>query len=89
MKGCIFYTDDWEAFKKVLPEERLVVGKRGTVAIERDNSNTRHHIGRMSRRTKIVSKKEEMVNASMKLWHALTDPNIFAQYQQRFLSIFR
>ena len=33
-------------------------------------------------------KKEEMVHAAMKLWHALPDPEIFAQYQQRFLSIF-
>jgi len=81
LKDCIFYTDDWEAFKKVLPGERHIIGKRGTVTIERDNSNTRHHLGRMTRRTKVVSKKKEMVHASMKLWHALTDPEIFAQYQ--------
>ncbi len=47
------------------------------------------YIPKGTRRTKVVSKKEEMVHASMKLWHALTDPEIFAQYQQRFLSIFR
>ena len=82
------FTHDWEAFKKVLPRERHIIGKRGTITIERDNSNTRHHLGRMTGRTKVVSKKEEMVRASMKLWHALTDPEIFAQYQQRFLSIF-
>jgi insertion element IS1 protein InsB len=74
LKSCVFYTDDWEAFAKVLPPERHVVGKAGTVAIERDNSNTRHHLGRMTRRTKVVSKKEFMVNASLKLWLALTNP---------------
>jgi hypothetical protein len=42
----------------------------------------------MTRRTKVVSKKEEMVDASMKLWHALTDPEIFQRYQSTFLSIF-
>ena len=84
MKDAVFYTDDWEAFKKVLPPERHIIGKRGTVTIERDNSNTRHHLGRMTRRTKVVSKKKEMVHASMKLWHALTDPEIFAQYHKDF-----
>ncbi len=32
----------------------------------------------MTRRIKVVSKKVEMVHVSMKLWHALTDPLIFA-----------
>ncbi len=89
LKDCVFYTDDWEAFKKVLPPERHIIEKRGTVTIERDNCNTRHHLGRMTPRRKVVSKKKEMVHALMKLWHGLTDPEIFAQYQQRFLSIFR
>ena len=88
LRECMFYTDDWEAFAKVLPPKRHVVGKAGTVAIERDNSNTRHHLGRMTRRTKVVSKKEFMVNASIKLWLALTTPTIFLQYQQRYLCIF-
>ena len=89
LKDWIFYTDDWEAFKKVLPPQRHVIGKSETLTIERDNSNTRHHLERMTRRTKVVSKKVEMVHASMKLWHALTDPLIFTQYQQKFLSIFK
>ena len=62
LTDCIFYTDDWEAFAKVLPKERHVIGKSGTAAIERDNSNTRHHLGRMTRRTKVVSKKEHMIH---------------------------
>ena len=89
LKDCKFYTDDWDAFSKILPPERHVIGKSHTVAIERDNSNTRHHLGRMTRRTKVVSKKESMVDASIKLWHALTDPETFSQYQGVFLSIFR
>jgi IS1 family transposase len=73
----------------VLPAERHVVGKAHTIAIEQDNSNTRHHLGRMTRRTKVVSKKAEMVDASIKLWLALTEAKTFSQYQQKFLCIFR
>jgi len=85
---CTFYTDDWDAFAKVLPAERHVIGKAHTVAIERNNSNTRHHLGRMIRRTKVVSKKVEMIDVSMKLWCALTTPEIFQFYQTKFLAIF-
>ena len=63
---CVFFTDDWDAFAKVLPSERHVVGKEHTTAVEQDNSNTRHHLGRMTRRTKVVSKKVEMVDANVK-----------------------
>ncbi|MGH8550097.1 MAG: transposase, partial [Methylococcales bacterium] len=41
----------------------------------------RHHLGRMTRRTKVVSKKEAMIDASFKLWLALTTPDIFQGYQ--------
>ncbi|MDZ5762632.1 IS1 transposase [Candidatus Cyrtobacter comes] len=41
----------------------------------------------MTRRTKIVSKEEEMV--TIKLWCALTTPEIFQHYQDILLSIFR
>lgn len=89
LTGCIFYTDDWEAFAKILPPDRHVIGKAHTIAIEQDNSNTRHHLGRMTRRTKVVSKKVQMLDASIKLWCALTTAEIFQQFQETFLSIFR
>jgi insertion element IS1 protein InsB len=89
LKDCTFYTDDWEAFSKVLPKNRHIIGKKGTVCIERDNSNTRHHLGRLTRRTKIVSKKQSMVSDSLKLWCALTTPHVFQSYQDILLSIFR
>jgi len=85
---CLFYTDDWDAFAMVLPPERHRIGKQHTVCSEQDNSNTRHHLGRMTRRTKVVSKQEHMVDASMKLWHALTETGTFCAYQKAFLSIF-
>ena len=42
----------------------------------------------MTRRTKVVSKSEYMVNASMKLWLAMTEPETFERVQMQFLSIF-
>ena len=85
---CIFYTDDWSAFAQVWPQERHIIGKAHTHAIERDNSNTRPHLARMTRRTTVVSKSDHMIPASLKLWCALTGPTIFAYYQALFLSIF-
>jgi hypothetical protein len=46
-------------------------------------------LGRMARRTKVVSKKEGMVHASLKLWCALNEPKVFTRYQELFLSIFK
>jgi insertion element IS1 protein InsB len=89
LTDCVFYTDDWDAFAKILPPERHVIGKQHTVTIERDNSNTHHHLGRMTRRTKVVSKAEHMIDASLKLWLALTTPGVFDRYQATFSSIFK
>lgn len=88
LKDCVFYTDDWDAFAKVLPADRHVIGKAHTISIEQDKSNTRHHLGRMTRRTKVVSKSPDMVDASIKLWLALTTPQTFRRYQAVFQSIF-
>jgi len=89
LKTCIFYTDNRDAFTKVLPPERHVIGKNGTHTIERDNSNTRHHLGRFTRRTKIVTKKDEMIDTSLKLWQALTLPDTFIAFQLAALSVYR
>ena len=54
LETCGFYTDEWQSFAKVLPESRHKISRSGTVLIEQDNSNTRHHLERFTRRTKIV-----------------------------------
>jgi len=72
----------------VLPKERHNIGKAHTHAIKRDHSNTGQHLARMTRRTKVVSKAEAMIHASLKLWCALTVLAVFAYYQALFLSIF-
>ena len=88
LKACILYTDHWDAFAQVLPKDRHIIGKAYTQAMERDNANTRHHLARMPRKTKVVSQSEAMVDASLKLWCALHVPAIFKKYQEMFLSLF-
>ena len=83
-----FFTDDWDAFAKVLPAERHQIGKTHTVTLEQDNSNTRHYLGRFTRRTKIVSRQERMIDLSLRLWQALSQPDIFAQYQKIAMTIY-
>jgi insertion element IS1 protein InsB len=84
----VFYTDNGDAFAQGLPKARHIIGKAHTHAIERDHSNTRHHLARMPRRTKVVSQSEAMMHASLTLWCALTVPAVFAYYQALFLPIF-
>jgi insertion element IS1 protein InsB len=88
LEDCIFYTDDWDAFAKILPPERHVIGKAHTIVIERDNSNTRHHLGRFTRRTKVVSQLKHMVDISMRIWHAVMTTGLFSSLQKITLSIF-
>jgi IS1 family transposase len=84
----MFYTDGWDAFARVLPAERHIVGKAHTISIEQNNSNTRHHLGRFTRRTKVVSKKSLMVDLTLRIWHAVTTTNLFTSLQQIALSIY-
>ena len=86
LETCVFYADDWDVFAKVLLKERHVIGKAHTVTIEQDNSNARHRLGRFTRRTKVVSKCDSMVDTSLKLWKNLTTPDIFTQTQTIALS---
>ena len=88
LKRCTFLTDAWGAFAEVLPPKRHVVGKAHTVAIERDNSNTRHHLARFTRRTKVVSRSRRMVDLSLRIWHAVTTTDLFHRLQEVALSIY-
>ena len=88
LKDCIFYTDGWDAFAAVLPQERHIVGKAHTYTIEGDNSDTRHHIGRFTRRTKVVSRCDYMVHLTLKAWVAVAFGDLFATIQSTLLSIF-
>ena len=55
-----FYTDDWGAYERNLPQEEHEVGKTNTQKIERKNLNFRTRIKRLARRTICFSKSETM-----------------------------
>ena len=90
LKGTVTmsYTDDWEVYKKVIPAKKLTQGKKYTTAIEQNNSNVRHYLARMTRRTKVVSKTGEMLNHSLRICCMLNEYGWYQHFQQIFLSIF-
>ena len=78
-----YYIDNWTTFETVLKanNERYVIGKENTYPIEQHNSNTRHYLGRFIRRTKNVSRSEQMVAISIKLMTLRHEhPHLVAQY---------
>jgi IS1 family transposase len=89
LENCTFYTDAWDVFPEVLPPKRHVIGKAHTIDIEHDNSNTRHHLGRFTRRTKVVSRTKRMVDLTLRIWHAITTTNLFYELQETALSIYK
>ena len=46
-----YYTDDWGAYSRLLPQSKHVIGKDQTWKIERKNLNFRTHIKRLNRKT--------------------------------------
>jgi insertion element IS1 protein InsB len=56
----LFYTDDWGAYKRYLPENKHRIGKNKTWKIERKNLNFRTHIKRLNRKTICYSKNEKI-----------------------------
>ncbi len=86
--GCTYYTDDWKSYAELIPAEQHVIGKEHTCRIESDNSNTRHRVGRFTRRTKVVSKSKEMVDLTMRLWTFFEDTENFGVWRDKLISIF-
>lgn len=83
-----YYTDTWEVYRKIIPSEKLTQSKRYTTGIERNNSNIRHYLGRMTRKTKVVSKSIEMVDISLRIAYCLNENGWYEHFQKIFLSIF-
>ena len=66
----LYCTDDYGPYDTLLPVGRHYIGKDETVAIERVNSRLRHWFARFRRRTCVVSKAREMVDATIALFAA-------------------
>ena len=86
--NATYYTDGLDVYRTVVPSPHHVIGKTHTVAIERDNRNTRHYLARFTRRSKVVSKKPARVDLTLRLHQFLRIPQNYALYQQQVLSIF-
>lgn len=70
----LYCADHWDAYRIVIPEERLVQSKSGTSRVESNNASTRHWFARFKRRTCVVSRCQQMVNLTLKLqtvWKSL------------------
>ena len=76
------YTDDWKVYERVIPKRRHVAGKRHTVQIERSNSNVRHRLARMTRRTKVVTHSMPMLLVSLKLQAMVNDYGLFQVFRE-------
>ena len=61
-----FYTDNWKAFRKILPKKKHKVGKKYTKAIEGNNNYIRLRNRRTVRKTCGFSNKMENHEAAMK-----------------------
>ena len=81
-------TDDYEAYHNVIPEDQLFTGKDLTVPIEQDNSDVRHHLARFTRRTKVVSKCQKMVDISLKICAYFRNPDHVKQYSNTVIRAF-
>jgi insertion element IS1 protein InsB len=56
----LYFTDDWGAYKRYLPNDKHPIGKDMTWEIERKNLNFRTHIKRLNRKTICYSKNEQI-----------------------------
>jgi len=55
-------------YSKIIPSYKHIICKKYTIEIEQNNSNVRHFLGRMTRRTKVVTKSVEMLDITLKLF---------------------
>lgn len=55
-----YYTDEWGAYERNIPDSQHIVGKENTWKIERKNLNFRTHLKRLNRKTICYSKDEQI-----------------------------
>ena len=64
----VYYTDNWQVYRAVIPKDKLVEAKKETHRVERNNSRMRHWFGRFKRKFIIVSKSVEIVELTIALF---------------------
>ena len=85
---CLFVTDEWGGFFRLLPEDRHFYGKDLTFPIEATNSDLRHRLARFHRRSKVTSRSVAMVGASLNLFHYLQNKENLDALLKPLLSFF-
>ena len=80
-KNATFYTDHWKVFKIVIPQKRLIQGKKYTYTIEQHNSDYRHHLARFTRKCKTFSRSITNVVSSILLFENLKNPFVFNYFR--------
>jgi len=85
VEGNVFVTDDWEGFRRLIPEEQHFAGKDLTFPIEQDNGDVRHHLARFRRRSKVTSRARHMVDGALRLLCHLRQPENFLPLRNSFL----
>ena len=81
LAGCeviAYFTDEWESYKKFIPEPQHWISKKLTQGVERQNLNFRTHLKRLQRRTICFSKSEMMHDAVLRLYihHSNLKPHL-------------
>ena len=66
-----------------MPNERLTMSKKNTIGIEQSNSNVIHFLARMTRRTKMVSKLETMIDLTLRLCWYLNENKGFKEFKEK------
>ncbi len=64
----LFCTDDYAPYDEALPVGRHYIGKDQTQRSESNNARQRHWFARFRRRTCVVSRSVEMIDATMALF---------------------
>lgn len=72
LRKCNFETDDWDAYKSIVPEKQHKVGKDLTYYIEGFNATIRARVSRLVRKTLSFSKMDK--------WHNLAIGWFFWQF---------
>ena len=81
-------TDGLRIYDQVIDDDCLIQNKGTTRQIERNNSNTRHYFARFNRKTKVVSRSEDMIDIALLFQRCIIEGNLFIELRNKILSIF-
>jgi len=65
LRSCYFETDDWEAYRSIIPSKQHKIGKDLTFYIEGFNATIRARVSRLVRKTLSFSKKDKWHKAAI------------------------